>query len=185
MGCGTKLLDLCAGTGEIALRYCKTYPNVDATLLDFCPEMLEIAKAKLPNIKTLCADVQKIPLPDKSFDAITIAYGIRNVENRSLCFQEVRRLLTSKGHFGILELTRPKSFLLKQPHKLYTKAILPLIGKILSGNADAYRYLASSIQNFTTPHALCDELIKAGLIPIKTISLFGGIASIIIACPSS
>ena len=147
--------------------------------------MLEIAKEKMPDTTTLVADAQEIPLKDHSYDAITIAYGIRNVQDPARCFKEVRRLLTRKGHFGILELTRPNSFLLRPMHRLYTTTILPLIGKALSGNGEAYRYLASSIQNFTTPHALCDELVRSGLTPIKTISLLGGIASLIIACPSS
>lgn len=184
MGEGKQLLDLCAGTGEIARRYCASY-RAAATLLDFCPEMLEIAKSKSPMFKTLVADAQQIPLTDSSYDAITIAYGIRNVKDRSACFQEVARLLTRDGRFGILELTRPNSMIMRSMHKIYTRTALPMIGKLVSGNSDAYRYLASSIQNFVMPTTLHQELKAANLTPIQTHSLAGGIATIIIACPSS
>ena len=184
VGKGDTLLDLCAGTGEIASRYCATY-NASATLLDFCPEMLEIAKTKSPLFKTIVADVQHIPLSDCIYDAITIAYGIRNVKDRSACFNEVSRLLKPGGHFGILELTKPKSFLLRAMHKAYTTTALPIIGKLISGNKEAYQYLASSIQQFVEPQTLHQELIAANLTPIKTLSLAGGIATIIISCPSS
>ncbi len=184
IGQGEHLLDLCAGTGEIARRYCKTY-GAKATLLDFCPEMLEIAKRKSDAFETLVADAQKIPLDDRAFDAITIAYGIRNVKDRIACFKEVARLLKPEGHFGILELTKPTTPLIRSMHKAYTTTLLPLFGKLLAGNGEAYSYLASSIQEFVQPEVLCKELKEAKLNPIQTVRLAGGAATIIISCPSS
>ncbi len=181
IGPANNLLDLCAGTGEIALRFVKKHPEAQATLLDFCAEMLTVAETKSKQFTTLVADAQKIPLPDQSFDAVTIAYGIRNVENSKACFEEVARVLQKGGVFGILELTRPRFIPLRVLHKSYTQLFLPIMGKLLSNNSEAYRYLAKSIQTFSSVNTLKKELLSAGLIPIETHSLFGGVATLIIS----
>ncbi|MCH9609535.1 MAG: Demethylmenaquinone methyltransferase [Chlamydiales bacterium] len=187
VGPAKNLLDLCAGTGEIALRYCATYSDAEATLLDFCPEMLEVAREKSKELNTLVANAEEVPLPDNSFDVITIAYGIRNVNNRMACFQEAKRLMKPGGRLGILELTRPHSPFIRPFHRLYTTTFLPLIGRILSKNSNAYRYLSHSIQEFISPSTLSAELEVAGLKTVQTHPLAGGIATIIIAekCYSS
>lgn len=144
------LLDLCAGTGEIALGFLKTHPQSCATLVDFCPEMLHVAQHKgqkfAQRMRTICADAMELPFPKQTFDAVTLAYGIRNVAQPQTCLQEVFRVLQPQGTFSILELTRPSFAPLGWMHKLYTYTCLPLFGRYISNNASAYRYLAKSVQ---------------------------------------
>ena len=180
-----RLLDLCAGTGEIGLGFLKKNPTARALLLDFCPEMLAIAAHKGVDFKerfeVIQADAQAIPLPDASVDAVSIAYGIRNVKNPEKCFQEVYRVLAPGGCFGILELTRPTSWLPRIGHRLYTRLVLPLLGKIVAKNTAAYHYLASSVETFASPDALESTLRKVGFTQFKRTPLTLGTVTLFLA----
>jgi demethylmenaquinone methyltransferase / 2-methoxy-6-polyprenyl-1,4-benzoquinol methylase len=152
---GGVLLDLCAGTGEIAfahLRRAKKSQHV--ILLDFCQEMLDVAKKRAPqghHLTYICADACAIPLQDNAVEAVTTAYGIRNVPDPLACAREVHRVLKPGGRWAILELTRPKSPVLKALHGLYLKTWVPAMGGLFSPSKEAYRYLSSSISQFTAP----------------------------------
>lgn len=171
------LLDLCAGTGEIAARFLKKDPTKKALLVDFSKEMLAIAAQR--GLKTLQADASVIPLPDSSFDAITCAYGVRNIQNPMLAFQESYRILQKEGIFSILELTRPQNGLLHLSHHLYLSTIVPLLGKLVTRNKKAYNYLQGSIKSFTSPHEIKNQLEKVGFQKVEIEPLTGGIATII------
>lgn len=177
------LLDLCAGTGEIAYGFLKRYPRTTATLLDFCPQMLQVAEQKSGDMKKrislVCGDAMKLPFDHESFDGATISYGIRNVEQPDLCFDEVYRCLRPGATFAILELTRPPLLPVRMMHKLYTKTFLPITGRLLTDNADAYRYLADSVQQFSSPKILSQQLKGSGFSSIKIMPLSLGIATII------
>lgn len=181
------ILDLCAGTGEIAFNYLKTAKTPCETfLLDFCPEMLECARSKEKKLNLsghsfyyIEADAQDIPLPGKSVDCITLAYGIRNVKNPSECAKESFRVLKPGGTFGILELTQPENTLLRWGHTAYMKTVLPLIGKLVTSNKQAYQYLCGSIKSFIPPQDLEQILKDAGFTHTERTPLFGGIATII------
>ncbi len=179
------LLDLCAGTGEIGFGFLEKHPHSKAIMLDFCPEMLAVAKTKGAPFEgrysLIEADAQVLPLEDNSVDAVTISYGIRNVKDPSKCFQEVRRVLKPGGRFAILELTRPTNSLFRLSHKIYLKFCLPLLGKFAAKNLDAYRYLSQSVEEFASPKELEKKLIDSNLTPIKKISLMGGLSTILIA----
>ena len=133
-------LDLCSGTGDIAFNYLHSAPHsCQACLIDFSSEMLEHAKHKANKysfdrhqISYLEADVQQLPLQDQFADCATMAYGIRNVQYPTHCFQEIFRVLKPGGCFGILELTRPRNRLLRFGHQLYLRTVLPLLGESLS-----------------------------------------------------
>jgi len=185
VGSPLSLLDLCAGTGEIAFGVLKKNPQTGAILLDFCPEMLKVAEARGNHLRsrfsTLQADAQAIPLSDQSVDAVTIAYGIRNVENPEKCFQEVLRVLKPKGRFGILELTRPKTLVPRLGASCYTRYCVPFLGKLVAGNFKAYQYLARSVATFAPPEILVEQLQKSGFQQIKQKSLTLGIATLLIA----
>lgn len=180
-------LDLCSGTGDIAFDYLKRIPSsCHAYLIDFSSEMLECAKRKSSKsslnhhqISFLEADVQKLPLPNQFADCTTMAYGIRNVQNPSRCIQEIFRVLKPGGFFGILELTRPRYRLLRLGHTIYMRTILPLLGKWLTDNRQAYQYLCQSIQSFITPEELESLFSTYGFSQIKRHSLAGGIATIL------
>jgi len=180
-------LDLCAGTGEIAFTFLSQRQTpVEAFLLDFSEEMLSCAQAKEKEnpfkqhrIQYIQADAQEIPLPSNSIDCVTIAYGIRNVKNPKACVEEVLRVLRPGGSFAILELTQPDNPIMKLGHKIYLKTILPVVGKVIATNKEAYRYLCNSIQAFTPPAQLESTLKEVGFEKTAQKPLTGGIATII------
>lgn len=178
------LLDLCAGTGVISRSYLKKNRKGETILLDFCGEMLEVAKLKASKfnkrMQTVVADAQSIPFGDQLFDAVTIAYGIRNIKNPSLCFREAYRVLKPGGTFAILELTRPSLFPFKLIHKLHTTFLLPLLGKFIAKNKEAYVYLAASVQQFPAPETWIEKLEEEGFKLKKKKALMGGIATLIV-----
>lgn len=177
------LLDLCAGTGEIAYAWLKRQKEEKtAILLDFCPEMLDIAQKRAPKghkLSFIEGDAQEIPLPANSVDAVTVAYGIRNVKTPLACFKEVNRTLKPGGVFSILELTEPKNSLLRWGHNLYLNRILPTLGGWITKNPEAYRYLSQSIQAFVRPDVLKEELAETGFTEIQVVPLTCGIAHLI------
>ncbi|MCE5317275.1 MAG: bifunctional demethylmenaquinone methyltransferase/2-methoxy-6-polyprenyl-1,4-benzoquinol methylase UbiE [Parachlamydia sp.] len=180
-------LDLCSGTGDIAFEYLSCAGSQKkATLIDFCPEMLACAKDKAGKllrwhtISFVQADVQNLPLENQSASVATMAYGIRNVKNTQQCFHEVYRVLRPGGMFGILELTQPTNPFIRWAHGIYLKRILPLLGKCLTDNREAYSYLCNSIQNFTPPADLEQMLLKAGFARTTIHPLTFGTATILI-----
>jgi demethylmenaquinone methyltransferase/2-methoxy-6-polyprenyl-1,4-benzoquinol methylase len=181
------LLDLCAGTGEIAYGWLtKQIKPKQVILLDFCQEMLEVAKTKMApyvkaghTIKCIQADATSIPLPSQSVDAISIAYGIRNVQNPLKCYQEAHRLLKSHGQLTILELTEPSNPLIKSLHHIYLTQILPRMGGFITGEKEAYRYLSESIPAFSKPETMRQELLQAGFTSVAIRPITGGIATLI------
>lgn len=184
------LLDLCCGTGDIAFTYLRhaEHPPEAVYMIDFCPEMLRQARMKSEGLSTrntsihyIVGDAQDIPLPDASVDCVTIAYGIRNVANPAKCFGEVFRVLRPGGSLGILELTRPRNPLMRLGHTLYLKAIVPVVGRFLTSNRQAYDYLQSSIRHFIPAEDLRTLLLEAGFQNASVTPLSGGIATLLSA----
>ncbi len=183
------ILDLCCGTGDIAFPYLRRQKDpITAYMLDFSEGMLSCAQEKARNLKIdhhdihyLEADAQSIPLESNVIDAATAAYGIRNIKNPFLCFQETLRILKPGGHFGILELTRPQNRFLRFGHHVYLNTALPLLGKLATSNKEAYKYLCNSIHEFVSPGSVADDLVKTGFTHVTIKPLFGGIATLISA----
>jgi demethylmenaquinone methyltransferase / 2-methoxy-6-polyprenyl-1,4-benzoquinol methylase len=182
-----QILDLCCGTGEIAFGILKNSEKPsEAFLLDFCSEMLIHAKEKAQKLDLkqhklhyIQADAQQIPLPDASVDYVTVAYGIRNVKDPFRCAKEAYRVLRKGGGFSILELTQPENFLLRLGHSLYLKTFVPVLGKLLTSNREAYAYLQNSIKTFIPPKDLEKLLQASSFQQISRQSLTGGTATII------
>lgn len=180
------LLDLCSGTGEIAFRWLdlQKRPKV-AILLDFCEEMLQGACAKSSpyidkhTLKIIKADACSLPLEAGSVDGISIAYGIRNIQHPEKCFSEAFRVLQPLGKLAILELTEPSNPILNKLHRTYLDYVLPHLGGFITQQQEPYAYLAKSIQNFTKPQAIKDQLLKAGFIDVSIRPLTFGIATLI------
>lgn len=182
-------LDLCAGTGDIAFHYLRTLTTpCHAYLIDFSSDMLEQAKRKAASLSLpaphalsyLEADVQELPLPAQLADCATMAYGMRNVQQPARCLQDVFRVLKPGGCFGVLELTRPNNRLLRLGHQLYLRTFLPLVGKWLTANQQAYQYLCQSIDTFIAPQELENLFTAQGFVQTQRYSLAGGIATLII-----
>lgn len=149
-----KVLDIACGTGDSSIAIAKAgVPNVIG--LDISEGMLEIAKQKAAgldyNMEFLIGDALNLPFEDDSVDAVMIAFGVRNFEDRSACLREIRRVLKPRGRLIILELSVPRAKMLRGLYKLYFLHILPFIGKLISGNNSAYTYLPHSVLNFPAP----------------------------------
>lgn len=176
---GASLLDLCAGTGEIAFAHYKRSP-AELTLLDFCQEMLDVAKKKAKHPHTyICADAHKIPLHDESVEAVSCAYGIRNLLDPVQCAREVLRVLKPGGTWGILELTRPANPLMRAFHKAHVRTLVPLLGRLFSPSKAAYAYLSDSVREFTEPKTLSQSLKSVGFTTVTVKPLFPGAATLI------
>ncbi len=186
-------LDLCCGTGDIALTYLKglrKHPKLPVPqtvyMVDFCEEMLEIAKAKalrarLPKVdlEFITGDAMALPLDDNSVDCVSVAYGIRNVADPRRCFEEILRVLRPGGRIGILELTRPKNPFLRLGHNLYLRTFVPLLGRYVATDGEAYEYLQKSIRNFVAPELLSQMLQDLGFSDVRLRQLSGGIATLL------
>lgn len=182
------LVDLCSGTGDIVFDYLQTSPvPCQAYLVDFSSQMLACAKLKGDQLafkhhqlSYIEADVQKLPLADQIAESATMAYGIRNVKHPALAMQEIYRVLKPGGRFGILELTRPHYSALRWGHYWYLRTILPILGKWLTDNKEAYQYLKNSIETFISPRELTTLLHDQGFEILKCQALMGGIATLLV-----
>jgi len=184
-----RLLDLATGTLDVPLTMLEAHgPDIQSIhAIDMSEAMLKIGEKKLHGVRyankvrVQSGDAQAIPFPARSFDAVTISFGIRNVEKVEQACSEMHRVLKPGGRALILEGTVPNSFFLKGPYLLYTRWIMPLLGRMLSGHKHAYRYLNRSIEAFPQDKAFRDILIEAGLTPIETIKLSFGAVTLYIA----
>ncbi len=179
----SSVLDIATGTGDLAILLANT--NAQKIVgLDISAGMLEVGKQKITEkklsdkIEMVLGDSEKIPFEDNSFDAITVAFGIRNFENLELGLSEILRVLKPNGIFVILETSVPEKFPFKQGYSFYTKNILPLIGKMFSKDKVAYKYLSDSASIFPYGKALNNILEKIGFIDVKHLPQTFGVATI-------
>lgn len=163
---GTKLLDVAGGTGDIAIRFLRrSDKNSTATICDINEKMVEEGKRRFPNESRLdwvVGDAQELPFEDESFDAYTIAYGIRNVADIDLALDEAHRVLKPGGIFMCLEFSRFKVPYLDEPYRKYLLEVLPVMGEIVVGDYKSYRYLAESILDFPEQEDFRQMIAEAG-----------------------
>lgn len=166
------ILDVCCGTGDITRRLRSRSRVVS---LDFSQDMLVEGKRRgWLSEESLVADAANIPFKNNSFNCITIAFGLRNLPNRNLFYEEALRVLKENGELYILELVLPENILIKTVYQFYLLKVLPIIGGIFSGKYKAYRYLAYSIKEFPASSILQDELIKSGFVDTEVKRLISG-----------
>jgi len=166
---GDRVLDACCGTGDLAIAAAKAGGTV--TGLDFSEPMLARAREKNPDIDWVSGDATRMSFPDESFDAATVGFGVRNLDDLERGLAELRRVLKPGGRLAILEITRP-SGLLKPFYRLWFDGVIPLAGKVLPGGS-AYSYLPASVRRFPPPEGLAKLLDEAGFDQISW-RLFGG-----------
>ncbi len=200
---GQSILDVAGGTGDIALR-CLSRAKGKARIIvcDINPSMLDVGKAKaidhgwLPcpppleggvrggvckgnsSIQWLTANAEALPFPNRSFDTVCIAFGLRNVTHVDTALAEFARVLKPGGRFFCLEFSPGVAPWLKEIYDLYCSTVLPWLGETVAEDRDAYRYLAESIQKFPPQPALARRMEEAGLERVKWENLTGGIAVI-------
>ena len=157
-----RILDLCCGTGDLAIELARQAP--EATILggDFSLPMLGRATRKAPRIPFAAADALHLPYRDAMFDAVTMAFGLRNLADRPKGLRELARVLRPGGRAVILEFVPPGRGLLGAAFRFYLHHVLPRIGRVVSGDASAYTYLPQSMERFPPPDALLREFDDAG-----------------------
>ena len=171
---GDRVLDACCGTGDLAIG--ARARGAEAIGLDFSEQMLERARRKEPAIEWVRGDMLALPFDDASFDAATVGFGVRNLDDLERGLAELRRVLKPGGRLGILEITRPKG-LLAPFYRLWFDGVIPLAGKVLPGGS-AYSYLPASVRRFPAPEGLAKLLDEAGFDEISWRLFAGGIVAL-------
>ena len=178
------ILDLATGTADLAIALAKHNPQAHIIGIDISEKMLEIGKAKtakqgLENqIELHWGDAANLPFEDSSFDAVTVAFGVRNFEHLDQGLSEISRVLKPDGQVFILEFSMPQGLPIKQCYKLYFKHLLPAIGKLVSKDGDAYSYLPKSVEQFPQPMDFLKSLTHKGFRHPKKESLSFGIVQL-------
>jgi demethylmenaquinone methyltransferase/2-methoxy-6-polyprenyl-1,4-benzoquinol methylase len=180
------VLDIATGTGDLAINLTKTSAS-KIVGLDISDGMLSVGRKKIEKlnlnskIEMVLADSEKIPFETASFDAITVAFGVRNFENLEKGLQEIYRVLKPGGTFVVLETSIPTKSPYKQGYHFYSTKILPTIGRLFSNDKVAYKYLSDSAASFPYGEAFNNILRKTGFIAIENKPQTFGVASIYIA----
>ncbi len=179
----SSVLDVATGTGDLAIAMVSTKAQ-RIVGIDISPKMLAVGKEKVKHhhlsekVEMVLGDSENLPFNDNSFDAVTVAFGIRNFENLEVGLKEIHRILRPKGIFVILETSVPTRPLYKFGYRIYTRALLPLIGKLFSKDKVAYRYLSESAAQFPYGERLNNILRKIGFIGVEDHPQTFGVATI-------
>ena len=180
------ILDCCTGTGDLALMLAKRVAGrVEVIGTDFCAPMLQLAKKKhdasqsgFP-VRFLEADTQSLPFSDAAFQAVTVAFGLRNVQDTDVGIRELARVCAAGGQVAVLEFSQPTVPGLKQVYQAYFKHVLPRVGQRLARNQQsAYEYLPNSVLEFPFGQALAERMRAAGLHNIRVMPMTFGVATL-------
>ena len=176
---GAKALDLCCGTAELSMELASLAPTVG---VDFCHPMLMHGLKKLRagafSVKLVEADALRCPMADESFDVVTMAFGLRNLESIDSGLGEVYRLLKPGGRAAVLEFSHPQIPIFRNLFHFYFTKVLPRVGNAVSGSSFAYNYLPESVLAFPSQKALADAMRAVGFSSVRYYNLAGGIAAL-------
>jgi len=172
-----RVADLATGTGDLALALQKRLPDADIVGVDVLQEMLDLAQRKGVR-QIVLADAMNLPFDDASFDCVTIAFGLRNLENWAAALAEMWRALKPNGHLLVLEFSLPRMPILRAIYRFYLHRCLPLLGSLLTGTKSAYDYLGDSIEEFPDGSAMCELMAANGFSDATAEPLTGGIVTI-------
>lgn len=178
----SQVVDLCCGTGALTRAIAQAIPSGQVVGVDFSEGMLAVALARTARdeggeVRYLRSDVLSVPEPSHRFDAVTIAYGPRNIVDLPALWQEMQRLVKPGGQVLSLELTRPRG-VIGFFHQLYLQYVVPWIGGWLSGDRQAYAYLSTTIEKFINPSELAESMRRGGLVDVRIVPLSGGIVTL-------
>ena len=180
----TAILDVATGTADLAIRMAKDIPPATITGIDLSERMLEIGKRKVEQkqleqrIKLMTANAMSLPFEDHCFDAVTVAFGVRNFEHLESGLREMFRVVKEGGQIAILEFSHPKNGIVKWPYRVYSRHIMSKVGRMFSKHPTAYSYLPHSIEAFPESDDFIQLLVRLGLTDIVEKTFFGGIATL-------
>jgi demethylmenaquinone methyltransferase/2-methoxy-6-polyprenyl-1,4-benzoquinol methylase len=187
---GERLLDVAGGTGDIARRFIKAADTVrgrrggekaSAVILDINDEMLlagiDPKKDAGLSLTRVCANAQILPFDDAQFDAVTIAYGIRNVTDRLAALREFHRVLKPGGRLGVLEFSTPPEPLIRKFYDAYSFAVIPRLGQAIAGDRDSYQYLVESIRKFPKQAQFAALIEEAGFAKVGWTDYSAGVTA--------
>lgn len=179
-----RLLDVCTGTADVALEASRQFPGAQVFGVDFSRPMIGLGRTKVERahledrIHLQVAPAEALPFPDESFDAVTVAFGLRNIPDRERGLREMARVLKAGGCAVVLEFTTPPGRLFRGVYLWYFHRVLPRIGGLISGHPSAYSYLPASVTDFPSPADLSSLMRKTGFSEVSYQLLTMGIAAI-------
>lgn len=182
-----RMLDVATGTGDFAILACRMLQPDELIGTDISEGMMRIGQTKVhaANLENCISfrkeDCMSLSFPDNSFDAITVAFGIRNFESLDRGLMEMCRVLRPGGHLVILELTTPERFPMKQLFYVYSKVVIPMLGRFLSKDRRAYHYLPDSIRAFPQGEVMQQVIAQAGFSQVSFLRLTFGICTMYMA----
>ena len=182
---GQTVLDIAGGTGDLAAKFSRLVgadgkvilADINAAMLYVGRDRL-IDKGALSNIDVVQADAQFLPFDDNSIDCITIAFGLRNVTDKAKALRSMHRVLKPGGRVLVLEFSKPTSPLLSKVYDAYSFSALPAMGKLITDDADSYRYLAESIRKHPDQESLLEMVEDAGFVDCRYHNMTGGIVAV-------
>jgi demethylmenaquinone methyltransferase/2-methoxy-6-polyprenyl-1,4-benzoquinol methylase len=177
-GMGSRALDVCCGTGDLALMMAHTGAKVVG--LDFSEPMLEVAKRRRTDgtVQFMQGDAQALPFEDDSFDIVTIGYGLRNLANFEIGLREMRRVARPGGRLLVLDFGKPDNALWRGIYFGYMKMVIPLMGLMFAGTASAYAYILESLKHYPAQRGVAEKMRELGLSNVRVIEFLGGVMSI-------
>jgi len=182
-----RVLDIATGTGDLAVEAIKQYPACRVIGLDISSGMMQIAREKRDRqdhgerYSLVAGNALMMPFGDGTFQAAMVAFGVRNVPDVEVLFEEAARVLRAGGKFAILELSLPGNRIVRSVYLFYFRKLLPYIGNLLSGRSKAYHYLRDSVLLFYTPERVEELLRSSGFKVVKSISFTFGICHLYLA----
>ena len=182
---GQRALDLCCGTGDIAFALARRGAAVIG--LDFSAAMLDVAESRntIPDPKTgarnptfIREDAQETPFPDGTFDAVSVGYGLRNLASWEKGLEEMRRVAKPGGRLVVLDFGKPANDLWRKIYFGHLRHIVPFIGQLFCGNADAYAYILESLEHYPAQEGVAEKMRELKLVNVRVINLLGGAMAI-------
>ena len=182
---GHQVLDIAGGTGDLTMKFSDLVgPTGKVVLADINASMLQVGRGRLMdrgyagNIEYVQADAEHLPFPDNSFNAVSIAFGLRNVTDKDQALRDMTRVLKPGGKVMVLEFSKPKNPLLSKAYDVYSFNALPLMGQLIAGDSNSYQYLAESIRMHPDQDTLKAMMEEAGLVNCKYYNMTGGVVAL-------
>ena len=174
-------IDLAGGTGDVALKFKRKFPEANIHIIDKNIEMIKAGISKNPNksnINYLCSSGEDMAIKDNFADVLTLSFGIRNMSNRKKCLEECLRVLKPSGLFLCMEFSMPENYTLRNIYDAWSYGIIPNLGKLIVGSSEPYEYLVNSIRSFPNPNEFSKILRSVGFKKLSIRQLSGNIVCV-------